>query len=85
MLYKLVMIVLCKFLTWILSFSAAHCLDNNGVRIKPEEVKVGLGQVSVNYSSNEPDSIIVSVSRLTFLCSLKIFIVRFLTHKSNAF
>lgn len=53
------LIVLCN-----LRFSAAHCLNINGRVLKAEEVKVGLGRLSVDWSNNEAGSIILSVSSL---------------------
>lgn len=47
------------------AFSAAHCLNINGRVLKPEEIKVGLGRLSLDFYDTEPGSVVASVSRLS--------------------
>lgn len=44
------------------SFSAAHCLEIDGRKFTPKDLKIGLGKLLVDYYANEEDSIIASVS-----------------------
>lgn len=45
------------------AFSAAHCLNIIGRSLKPEEIKVGLGRLSVDYYKHEPGAVVSSVSK----------------------
>lgn len=44
------------------SFSAAHCLEIDGRKFTPKDLKIGLGKLLVDYYANEEGSIIGSVS-----------------------
>lgn len=49
-------------LCYAFSFSAAHCLEIDGRKFTPKDLKIGLGKLLVDYYANEEDSIIASVS-----------------------
>lgn len=49
-------------LRFVFYFSAAHCLNPSGIRLKEEEIKVGLGKLLSNYYKDEPGASILKVS-----------------------
>lgn len=49
-------------LRFVFYFSAAHCLSPSGIRLKEEEIKVGLGKLLSNYYKDEPGASILKVS-----------------------
>lgn len=49
-------------LRFVFYFSAAHCLNPSGIRLKEEEIKVGIGKLLSNYYEAEPGARILKVS-----------------------
>lgn len=43
-------------------FSAAHCFSLSGTDLQPENVKIGLGKLFVDYYNNEPGALVLAVS-----------------------